>query len=129
MKNTLMKISLGLLVAASSNAFALDKIVTIESPVKVVSSTESPDKTVYWVEDQQQVKYKVVIPEGQRDQFAAMIKQSPTTVIRFDGTVVNNEASPVLNVNRWKTTTTTTTTTDQLGNTSTMREKTTTIDE
>jgi hypothetical protein len=104
--------------------FALDKVVSIEGPVRIVDRTATG--ATYYIETPEKIEYKLLVPPAESERFALMIKESPNPVVKLDGVVINNDGSQTLNVQNWKRVTRTTTTTDSLGNTS--QEKTTTIE-
>jgi len=111
-----------------TNCFAINRIVSIEGPVEVATSPSSTGQVVYWVQDPQHVRYQVVVPTADRERFAAIIEHEPTSVIQFDGTVVDSDSGKVLNVDSWKTVTKTTEVTDEYGNKKVIREHSTVVD-
>ena len=106
---------------------AEEHIVIVEGPVEVVTSEELPGKAVYWIKDSQNVRYRVVLPEAERARLGKVIKDSPTSSVPFDGTVVNDDEQRVLNVRKWGTITTKTAETDENGNTRTFEKTTTSL--
>ena len=112
-----------IVLSSLSSTYALEKVVTIEGPVRVITSPSTPGTVAYWTEDAQHLKYKVILPELERGRFTSAIERDPTTLMRFDGTLVDDDAGRALNVTKWDAITTTTTVTDDQGKITT--EKTT----
>lgn len=112
-----------LTLAVATSSFALDKVVTIQGPVELVTSNTDGRHTAYWVKDAQQVRYQIVLPDAEQRRFETQVRTSPAAVIKFDGTLVDNDQR-TLNVNSWETITTTTTTSGALGNTQKTRSTT-----
>jgi hypothetical protein len=115
------RVMLAILIAVGtiSDAQALDQAVTIEGPVEIISPT-APGDVTYSIIGTDGIKYRVVLPDTERERLSYVLKQNPSSVIRFDGAVVaGNSASadsvPTFNARKWRTVTTTTVTENRDG--------------
>jgi hypothetical protein len=90
------------------NAFAAEKIITMEGPVTVTTMSSSQPAETYILEGPDHSSYTVVVPPEERIRLSKVIKEYPTTKFRFDGTVSDEEGGRhMFNVRRWERVTTT----------------------